>query len=258
MIKELSKLSTKWKDLVDNSACYLCDEIHHSPFLVCPSCLDDFPHHPTSLLRSGPNACHLEVCRQCALPLQTAPVNRLCRECLLQPPAFSQIQVPWLYAFPVDAMIGRFKYRHQGYFGRALSLLLAEHLRRLLDASSDQRPDFLLHVPVGRRKLWRRGFDQTHVIASMLATQLQIPFRTGVVLRQRESSVQARLNKQARQNNLHGAFRIDGSVAGARIALVDDVVTTTSTVREISHQLIVAGAQEVQVWALARTPKADA
>ncbi|MCP5161532.1 MAG: ComF family protein [Hahellaceae bacterium] len=195
------------------------------------------------------------ACPRCALPLPFVQQPTLCGECLSSPPDFSRVLAPWRYEFPLNAIIPRFKYRKQRYFGRALSLVMADYLKEYFFHSPESWPDFLLHVPVDARKFWHRGFDQTHDMAMTLSRQLNIPFRTGVVFKKPNRHAQAELTRDARLRNIQNSFHVKGGVTGARIALVDDVMTTGTTVREIARRLKAAGAADVQVWVLARTPK---
>jgi len=114
------------------------------------------------------------------------------------------------------------------------------------------RPDLLLPVPLHHRRRWQRGFNQTVLLAAPLAHWLGCEWREGLS-RQKRGAVQHQLNARQRRTNLHGAFRLEIAVAGRHIALLDDVITTGSTVGEISRLLLAQGAASVQVWCLCRT-----
>jgi len=108
---------------------------------------------------------------------------------------------------------------------------------------------------------WQRGFNQTEIIAKELAVQLQIPLLTHTCRRRTATPSQKGLSRAQRQSNLRGAFELTKNsqklIEGKRVALLDDVVTTTATARELSKLLIKHGATDVQIWALARTPNHD-
>lgn len=105
-------------------------------------------------------------------------------------------------------------------------------------------------LPARRRA---RGFNQARDIAERLGETLGIPVDTGVVRRVRKVQAQRGLSREARLANLQGVFEVCTDVP-ERVAIVDDVVTTGATMRALSETLRNAGAKDIQVWALARTP----
>lgn len=235
-------------------------------------------HHflPTSCLLCGCNlgtdllchACELTLphienqnhaCQQCALPL--AVHADFCGQCLHKPPAFSRSVIPFIYQHPIDFLIHNFKYRRKLSHGRALAQLLADKISHDQQEHPDTRPELLLTVPLHWSRRWQRGFNQTEIIGRELATQLQIPLLTRACRRRAATPSQKGLSRAQRQSNLRGAFEIAKNsqkyIEGKRVALLDDVVTTTATARELSKLLVKHGAADVQIWALARTPNHD-
>ncbi len=218
----------------------------------CPTCLS-----PTS----GPGLCcgctadldvNTTACVQCALPMDTATCQagaQRCGRCLANPPAFDRVRTPWLYAFPVNRLIGRFKYRGERVYGRPLAEMLAEQLAN----TGTCYPDCLLPVPMHAERQRQRGFNQAEEIALWLSDRLTIPVRRNSLTRTRQANPQSALSRRQRQRNLRGAFRVQGSLP-AHVAVVDDVVTTGATIEEIARILKRAGVETVEVWALARTP----
>ena len=98
-----------------------------------------------------------------------------------------------------------------------------------------------------------RGFNQAEAIARTVARRLNYTIESNLIARIRDTQTQMELPAKLRRKNVRNAFHIKGSVAGARIAVVDDVITTASTVNEIARVLHKAGAAQVQVWSFART-----
>ena len=115
-------------------------------------------------------------------------------------------------------------------------------------------PQLLLPVPMTRKAVRRRGFNQSAYIARLVGRQLKIKVGFDVVHKTRETHRQSTLSRSQRQQNITGAFALTRSVAGNRVAIVDDVVTSCSTVAELAGVLKAAQASEVNVWACARTP----
>ncbi|WP_292016653.1 ComF family protein [Marinobacter sp. HL-58] len=192
-------------------------------------------------------------CRCCALPLAFAAEDTLCGQCLQAPPPFSRVIAPWRYRFPVDGMIQRYKYNGQRAFARPLIHDLAERVANNLEAAPDQRPDLLVASPMHPARLRRRGFNQAADIAEQVSKHAGIPWTTRLVTRNRRTRPQRGLDREQRLANLRGIFQVNATPP-PRLAIIDDVVTTGATARSLTEALIKAGAEDVQVWALARTP----
>lgn len=116
-------------------------------------------------------------------------------------------------------------------------------------------PDVIAPVPMHWRRKLSRGFNHCEQLAEQLGQSLQRPVFNGL-RRIRHSPPQQGLSAEQRRRNLQGAFALRGkqSVKGLSIALLDDVVTTGSTAEALSQLLLAAGAREVHIWSLARTP----
>ena len=243
MIKGLSWLSTMKKAMVNSEItaeyCVAC----LSPNAInglCESCQKDLPA----------NQAH---CPTCALPL-AFPVNgRLCGDCLRSPPAYCLSIIPWRYQFPVDAMISRYKYQGQRKFVRPLIAGLKHQLAEHFQNPENQPPEVLVPAPMYHWRRFGRGFNQAQDIAEQLGPEWGIPVQGQLVRRCRKVHSQRGLGRAERLRNLNGVFEVTGSVP-ERIAIVDDVVTTGATVRTLAALLQGAGAKEIQIWALARTP----
>lgn len=225
------------------SQCLLCACTLNGE-LLCAGCLTDLPHLSAT-----------KTCKQCSLGLNTA--DTLCGHCLRHPPAFSGSVIPFAYQYPLNALIHKFKYRGHLASGKLLGQLLAQHMQQRSQNSEWQAPDLLIPTPMHWTRRWRRGFNQAEILTRYIASELKLPFALHLIKRTQRTPSQKELSRLERQKNLRKAFAISlkdrQQIAGKRIALIDDVVTTTATVRELSQLLIKAGAADVQVWALART-----
>ncbi|MFN0313621.1 MAG: phosphoribosyltransferase family protein [Burkholderiales bacterium] len=201
---------------------------------LCEGCREDLPRLP---------AVH---CPVCAIPTTTADI---CGRCLKRTPRYDAVSAGFLYAFPVDKLIARLKFGHtlavSGILGREMCAALA----------SQPRPDFVLAVPLSEERLRERGFNQASEIARVIARELSVPLATGVCERHRHTAPQMGQPLAQRRANLRNAFRCEASVKGARIAVVDDVMTSGATLDELARTLKRAGAQQVTGWIVARTPE---
>jgi ComF family protein len=215
--------------------------------LLCTGCELDLPH----LLSAG------DLCQQCALPLPST--SAFCGHCLRQPPAFSQSVIPFSYQKPLDFLIHGFKYRGNLVYGRLLAQSLVQYLQYFYVDHALALPSCIIPVPMHWTRRLHRGFNQTEFIARHIARPLQLPVETQFCRRRRRTRAQQGLSRSARQHNLRAAFAVtseaENILQGKCVALLDDVVTTTATARELSQLLIKAGAASVHLWALARTPE---
>lgn len=243
MIKGLNWLSTLMELKVNSEkAAGVCVACLHPNAIngLCGACQRDLPVNHWS-------------CKACALPLPWAANNHLCGQCLTAPPPFSRAVIPWRYQFPVDSMIGRYKYNRQRKFARPLIAGLGQKLETQLAIGHLPRPDLLIPAPMHPQRRRSRGFNQAQEIAEELGSKLRVPVAGGLVRRTRNARSQRELNRHERLNNLRGLFAIQGQVP-SRVAIVDDVVTTGATARALSELLRQHGARDIQIWALARTP----
>lgn len=196
------------------------------------------------------HAAPLPRCSGCGLRL--APGVARCAACLREPPPFERCRCAVDYAFPWDGLVAAFKYH-----GRVeLAGALADPLCAALDADDAAWPELVVPVPLAPSRLAERGYNQAWELARRVAARIGRPARPQALARRVDRAHQAALSRRERQRNLQGAFTVaqPERVAGRRIALVDDVLTTGATAAEASRALLGAGAAAVRVWALARTP----
>ena len=227
--------------LKNKQTCLLCDEPTDTPQAICTACETELPWLG-------------DHCQVCALPLPAAGLT--CGQCLKRPPAFAQVVAPWRYGFPVDSLISRFKHNGKWPFGRLLAELLAQSLQHRFSEDLPQ-PDALLPVPLARKRLRQRGYNQAAMLARWLGEILQIPCDETSLQRTQDTPSQQGLDARARQRNLRHAFALmpEAAVHGRHLALVDDVLTTGATAHALARLLLKAGARRVDVYCLARTPK---
>ena len=135
--------------------------------------------------------------------------------------------------------------------GRALGLLLADHLRTHDTVAS---VGALVPVPLHRMRRLERGFNQALEIAWPVASAMQLPVLTAGIHRRVSTRPQARISTHERRANLTGVFHVRRKLDGLTVAIIDDVVTTGATINSLARVLRSAGAAEVHAWAVARAP----
>jgi ComF family protein len=196
------------------------------------------------------------LCCLCGLPGESLDVD-LCHWCQAELPwdtAPSRALTALRFEHPVDEMVRRLKYRGDVAMSRVLGALLAEAVRNRGVAL----PGWLVPVPLHATRLRERGFNQATALARHAGRLLEIPMSTRLLRRTRDTPSQTSLGIQARALNVSGAFAVDAQLARmakpVHVAIVDDVMTTGSTLREARAALLAAGVSQVELWAVARAP----
>jgi len=166
------------------------------------------------------------------------------------PPASSPLDAevaPLAYEFPVDAAIKALKFQRKLFYAPAFLGLLCAAIRMLPDGI-----DAVLPVPLHWRRRWFRGFNQAHEIAKPVAKKLGVPI-LGNVRRKRSTAFQSGLSARERANNLRAAFAVRGELFCEHVLIVDDVITTGTTVRQLARVVKKAGVNRVSALAIARS-----
>jgi ComF family protein len=189
-------------------------------------------------------------CEGCALPLPlTAATGPRCVHCQRQPPAIDHCEAALAYAHPWDRLLLDFKFNAQPQLARPLAALMLALL------PPDAGADLLCCVPLSRARLTERGYNQSHELARRLAGPLGLPYAPRL-LQRLPGPAQSRLDAAQRRREVRGAFLLAPEQAerarGARILVVDDVMTTGATLDEVARTLKRAGAREVRAWVLMR------
>jgi len=218
------------------AACLLCGRARVGDIDLCANCVADLP-------RNEP------ACPLCAEPLPSSGIARVCGECLRDPPPFRCSVVPYRYAYPLDHLVRGLKFRNELACGRVLGELFS----RCVLMRGEPLPEAIIPVPLAPQRFRQRGYNQTSELALAVRRCTGVPVQTEVVIRQRETAEQAGLDRKARRKNVRGAFTAIAPLRARSVAILDDVVTTGSTVRELASVLQQAGAENVAVWAIART-----
>ena len=213
-------------------SCLLCSA-DSADALLCAGCVADLPRLPDAR------------CPQCGVE---TTLGERCGACLKEPPAFVQTIALFRYEFPVDRLIQALKYSHQlplaAWFGECLSYQIVAEAH-----------DLLLPLPLHPSRLQTRGFNQSVEIARAIHQRLAIPLNTSSLIRTRATPPQAALPLKERAKNVRGAFECVSDLSGKRILLVDDVMTTGSTLRECARILELHGAAQITLAVTARAQR---
>lgn len=226
--------------------CALCQSTGHHVGL-CAHCEAATCHR----VRSATSALTASRCPRCALALPGDGAS--CPDCDAQTPAFDRAVVAFDYLPPADQLILQLKNQHQITRAALLGKLLVENL---YDGGMPiPRPAWVVPIPASPNALKRRGFNPAGRIAKIVAKNLEIPLKPFLLSRTDAFHKQSQAQGETRRHQLDGAFHCTAWTPLAPVILVvDDVMTTGSTLHEAAKALKQAGARTVLALAAARRP----
>ncbi|HOX04946.1 MAG TPA: ComF family protein [Planctomycetota bacterium] len=218
------------------------------PGLLCEGCRTELP------LIGGP------ACRRCGVPLgpfESDHDGRWCADCGRMNLVFTRAATAGVHEGPLAEVIKAWKYAPRGsraYLGRYLADLVAERLAAPDCPVRAGECDVIVPAPSHPARVRERGFDHTLELARHLGRRLGLPVERGSLVKLRATPRQAGLSRAERLENLAGAFAVrrPERLAGRRVLLVDDVITTAATTEECARALKAAGVREVWAAAVAR------
>ena len=241
MLVKLKHIWTQSADFLLPPRCPLCDIRTGEHYTLCGTCFGKLAFVADPL------------CSSCGVPFDFKATNddQVCGDCLASPPPFDWAGSALLYNDASRPAILRLKH------GEALEMApwLATMIGRVLAAGGHDW-DVIVPVPLHRRRLWRRGFNQSAEISRHLGHRIGASFEPGLLLRRRNTPSQGGLSRKARFRNLAGAFELapdaKARLEGRRVLLVDDVLTTGATVQACARKLRRAGPAMIGVATAAR------
>ena len=220
--------------LTAHSLCWLCQmPLAVARWGICSRCA-------SALLDSEP------LCPQCGLPARSDALP--CGRCLQKPPPWQRLVAISDYLPPLSQMIHHFKFNGKAELAPALSRLLLLAVRQHTGLPA---PEQLISVPLWQRRHWRRGYNQSELLCQALAKWLSTDYHPQAITRIRPTATQHQLSARLRKHNLKNAFRLELPVEGRHMVVVDDVVTTGSSIHALKQQLLKLGCQKVEAVCLA-------
>ncbi len=195
-----------------------------------------------------------QACGRCGKPFNapdalTFSPDHTCFSCRTAPPHFDQAVAAGIFEGPLREAIHLYKYRPLRALGAPLAAWMAGQVQ------IDQRPDLVLPVPLHRKRLKQRGFNQALLLAQGIARKFTFELSYDNLLRTRQTRPQVELSGEERSANVKDAFGLlrPKEIEGKGILLIDDVFTTGATMNECARVLKTAGALAVVAFTLART-----
>ncbi len=216
------------------SYCLLCAHNTKRPEQICIQCESLLPWIQIS-------------CIQCAAPIIKSDIT-YCGSCLSNPSDIDHTTCIFTYTQPIRHWVKLYKYHDQLHFKRLFSYWMAKttnHRRNNID--------LIIPVPIHTKKQRQRGYNQCDLIGKEIASKLNIEYSRNTLIKNINTPPQTSLKKKERERNIHNSFSVKKDINQLRIAVVEDVITTGSTIRSISKILKKNGAARVEIWAIART-----
>ncbi len=231
-------------DVILPPLCHICHSFipNAGRLHICPACLGGLP------LVSSP------ICTICGIPFIGTGGDHRCGVCTLMPPHFDAARAHFLYEGAIRELIHTFKYNRNTPLRYPLALLTLEGMRRVLQ---DYDLNIIVPVPLHRLRLRQRSFNQAVLLGRVLSRDLGMPMVPDALVRTRATEPQIELSAAERRVNVKGAFAVKGAerIKGRKILLLDDVMTTGSTMDECAKELKKAGASVVIAVTIARTAR---
>lgn len=238
-------LFTELIDIIYPKKCHICldfldDEERKLPD-ICDNCFSGLPvlTHP--------------FCSICGVPFASkVEEDHLCEKCIRTRPFYDELRAPYLYEDRIMEAIHRLKYSGKSYLAKSFGSLLADFLKEWIN---DIDGMIMIPVPLHKRKLRQRGFNQSVLLVRLTAGILDMETDYFTLRRIRYTETQTGLTLEERRKNVKGAFEVtDNSILnGKSVILVDDVATTGNTINECARVLKKAGCERVFGLTLART-----
>jgi ComF family protein len=228
-----------WLDIIQQyllpPTCLLCNQPGNNSLDLCKGCFESFIKNQHCCYRCG------------EILTQQVPTPSLCGHCLKQQPVFEKTHAPFIYQSSIRYLIQQLKFNAQYKNARLLGALLAHQV-----IQTAEMPELIIPVPLHSARYRQRGFNQALEIARTVAKITTLPLNTCSCIRIRNTLQQIDLPAKQRRLNMKKAFAIKTPISAHHIAIVDDVMTTGTTVNELAKALNQSGVSRIDIWVCAR------
>jgi competence protein ComFC len=235
---EIGLVRKSLSDLIFPPFCPLCEqELTHREHLVCEDCFEAI------------HTIEGYMCRKCGAPIEQH--RKTCLYCKGKKYHFNKVRAFGIYAPPLSEMVHLLKYERKTHLSHRLGIFLAN----LYIADSDlSTSSAIIPVPLHSTKMRERGYNQSQLLAQQVAEISRTELLSGVVIRKKPTRSQTALKHSEREANLKNAFSVvyPNQLAGKSVTIVDDVLTSGTTINEMAKTILDAGAERVYGLVLAR------
>jgi len=219
----------------------------------CISCQEIVSHDATFCAKCWPNLEFINSprCEICSHPFEFSlgEMSKICANCLKKTPFFDETISIYRYNDVIGNAIANYKYRDQTHLAKIFAKILVSKAQNFIDDC-----DIICAVPLHKNKLKIRKFNQSILIAKHINSQKTV---SDLIIRVKEQQSQVKLSQKKRIRNLKRAFILNpkyrDKINGKNILLIDDVITTSTTINSVSRVLKKNGAKKVKVLTIAKT-----
>lgn len=234
LVNQRKRINQLINTILHNSVCWSCGLWHKGSSLCCDACLDNLPKI-------------YKPCRLCGLSNPQNPP--ICSQCLYKAPKWQHMVAPLEYDGAIKHLIIELKFHQKLKILSQLTQLVIPYFEHVQD-----KPEVLVPVPLSKQRYLDRGFNQSNEIAIIIGKYLNIPVLSDACIRIRDTQSQSTIEFKNRKSNIKNAFEVSSELSQFKhIAIVDDVITTGSTVSELTRMCQKQGVNEIDIWVLART-----
>ncbi len=219
------------KRMFFSGSCFFC--LAQTNYIWCENCENDF----------------IQETSRCPVCARLTDNSIVCGSCLSYKPTFTSTETLFSYQYPASDLIKAFKFQNRP----EIAGCFAEKMANKLIRKNVLLPETIIPVPLHKNRQRARGYNQSLVFAKQVAKRLKLNVNTSLCSRIINTDPQSSLPMKTRRKNVKNAFELNQSKAPDHIALVDDVITTGSTINEISLLLKKAGSTRIDIWSIART-----
>lgn len=236
----MKKILKELLDFLIPSTCPIC-HTRGSENGLCPKCFSELEFIGT------------QKCSVCGQPLDAiVPGMAVCGKCMKEPPHFRQAEAVFKYNDTIKSLILPFKHTDH--------IELTELFVKWMGTNSGsliERNDILIPVPLHWRRLLKRKYNQSALLAQRLSKRYKKEYAPLVLMRKKATKSQGHLSPKQRKKNVTGVFMVKHPelIQGKSVLLIDDVFTTGATANECAKVLLKAGAKSVDVLTIARVVK---
>lgn len=208
------------------NACLVCNKPIRENRSVCDAC-------KSAIYYIGRNS----GCKTCLAPVSKGQV--FCGKCMMRPPKYERLISCVYFRGAIRTAFHRYKFFDEPHLHTAFSNLLISRLTEMQCTDFDM----VIPVPLSKERFKERGYNQAALIAEDVAHHFNILYNKEAIFRKRHTERQSELPRRYREGNVLGAFSLGNTdgLAGKHVLLVDDIITSGATMREVSRTLAKSG-----------------
>jgi ComF family protein len=230
------------KQLLVGSSCLVCHQENCNRQGLCDDCMATLL---AGGVRSGCITCGAVVVEE---------NQQVCEGCILIPKPWDSLIICHRYDQIIKQLLWQYKFHGDFMAGAILAKVFSKRLKQLIETQVVIRPDILLPVPIHQKRLRQRGFNQTAYFAKMIGREIGAQVNGRMISRVKYVKPQAGLSRAQRLMNVKNAFQVKSANNYQHVAIIEDVVTTGSTVLAMTEALLQTGkVHKVSIWSLAKS-----